>query len=133
MSNDMKTVLFICEHGSAKSVVAAAQFNRIAAERGLAVTAVSRGTDPDDRNNPVAVQGLAGDRLQPLSEPRKLSREELANAQKIVSFSELPAEFTGVATAEVWDVPPVSAGYEAARNVIVEKVARLVTEMSSGK
>ena len=35
------TVLFICEHGSAKSVVAAAHFNQIAADRGLPYRAIS--------------------------------------------------------------------------------------------
>ena len=34
------TVVFVCEHGAAKSVVAAAHFNRMARERGLAVRAI---------------------------------------------------------------------------------------------
>lgn len=29
-----QTVLFVCEHGAAKSVIAAAHFNKIAKERG---------------------------------------------------------------------------------------------------
>src|SRR5688572_249911 len=49
------TVLFVCEHGSAKSVVAAAHFNRIAADRGLPFRAISRGTAPDPEMAPAAV------------------------------------------------------------------------------
>lgn len=44
---DTTRVVFVCEHGAAKSVVAAALFNRMAAERGLAAQAVARGTEPD--------------------------------------------------------------------------------------
>jgi chromate transporter len=42
-----RTVVFVCEHGSAKSVVAASLFDRMAKERGLPVRAISRGTTPD--------------------------------------------------------------------------------------
>src|SRR5262245_44043426 len=40
-------VLFVCLHGAAKSVVAAAHFRRVAAARGLAVDAAAAGTEPD--------------------------------------------------------------------------------------
>lgn len=40
-------IVFICLHGSAKSQMAAAHFNRIARERGLPFTAVSRGIQVD--------------------------------------------------------------------------------------
>ena len=40
-------VLFVCLHGAAKSVVAAAHFRRLAAARGLAIGAVAAGTEPD--------------------------------------------------------------------------------------
>ena len=35
-----QTIVFVCEHGSAKSVVAAAHFDRLAGERGLGLRAV---------------------------------------------------------------------------------------------
>src|SRR5690242_16385787 len=59
------TVLFVCEHGSAKSVVAAAHFNRIAAERGLPFRAIARGTVPEPGMAPAAVKGLLEDGLKP--------------------------------------------------------------------
>src|SRR5262250_858896 len=40
-------VLFVCLHGAAKSVVAAAHFRRLAAARGLSMDAVAAGTEPD--------------------------------------------------------------------------------------
>jgi hypothetical protein len=45
--NGKTTVVFVCLHGSAKSQMAAAHFNRIASERGLPFTAVSRGIEVD--------------------------------------------------------------------------------------
>jgi arsenate reductase len=39
-------VIFVCEHGAAKSVIAAAYFNKIATERGLPDRATYRGASP---------------------------------------------------------------------------------------
>jgi protein-tyrosine-phosphatase len=52
MTTDDKTIIFVCEHGAAKSVIAAAYFNRFAEQRGLNLRAAARGTNPDDRNYP---------------------------------------------------------------------------------
>src|SRR4051812_22847552 len=57
------TVVFVCEHGSAKSVIAAAHFNRLAAEKGLPYRAVSRGTNPDASIPASISSALAGDGL----------------------------------------------------------------------
>jgi len=42
------TVVFVCEHGAAKSLIATLYFNQLAAERGLAARAAFRGVDPQD-------------------------------------------------------------------------------------
>ena len=77
------TVLFVCEHGSAKSVVAAAHFNRLAAAEGVAARAISRGTDPDAELAPAARSGLERDGL-PTSEivPRALEQGDLDSAER---------------------------------------------------
>ena len=46
-SRQPATVVFVCLHGSVKSVMAAAHFNRIAKERQLPFVAVARGVEPD--------------------------------------------------------------------------------------
>jgi protein-tyrosine-phosphatase len=87
------TVVFVCLHGSVKSQVAAAHFNRLAKERGLPVIAVSRGIAVD-KEIPVSIrEGLAGDGLVPASDvPIGLTSEEVAAAAKIFAFDEvLPA------------------------------------------
>src|SRR5919198_3447437 len=40
-------VLFVCVHGAAKSVIAAAHFRKLAAARGISIDAVAAGTEPD--------------------------------------------------------------------------------------
>jgi hypothetical protein len=123
---DPGTVLFICEHGSAKSVVAAAHFNRLAAERGLGVRAVSRGTAPDPENHPAAVAGLGAEGLAPQATPVALAARDLAAAARVIAFSPLPDRYGAVAPIEVWTVPPVSEDYATARDAIVGHVERLI-------
>ena len=57
MSSD-RPVLFVCLHGAAKSVLAAADFRRMAAERGLDIPAVSAGTEPDPALAPGVLRTL---------------------------------------------------------------------------
>ena len=57
------TIVFVCEHGSAKSVIAAAHFNRLAEEKGLPYRAVSRGVQPDEAIPDGVKSGLRGDGL----------------------------------------------------------------------
>ena len=58
-------VLFVCEHGAVKSVIAAAHFNRLARERHLAMRAVARGTYPEAEIPSNVVSGLRADGLAP--------------------------------------------------------------------
>jgi hypothetical protein len=45
-------VLFVCEHGNVKSLMAVSYFNQLAQERRLPFRAVSRGTAPDSTTVP---------------------------------------------------------------------------------
>jgi hypothetical protein len=52
------TVLFMCPHGAAKSVLASAYFQRLAKERGLNVRVDSAGTEPDPAVSPAVAAHL---------------------------------------------------------------------------
>jgi len=123
-----RRVLFVCLHGAAKSVVAAAHFRRLASARGLAVDAVSAGTEPDAELTPAAVQGLAGDGLtgRP-SRPRPVTLYDLGAATRVVSFG---CELDSAAVERWDDVPAVSEGYAAARDRIAARVERLVSDLA---
>src|SRR5215510_3976674 len=119
-------VLFVCQHGAAKSVVAAAHFRRLASARGLGVGAVAAGTEPDSELAPGAVKGLAGEGLTAApAHPRPVTIFDLDTATRVVSFGCEVTPGRGQ-TVDRWNVPAVSEGYPAARDRIVEHVERLV-------
>ena len=124
-------VLFVCQHGAAKSVVGAAHFRRLAKDRGLDVRAAAAGTEPDAELGPRAVKGLAGEGLVASpARPRPVTIYDLETAARVVSFGCDVTPKAGV-KVEQWDVPAVSEGYEAARDRIVQNVERLVAEMGA--
>ena len=67
-------VVFVCEHGAAKSVIATAYFNKLAAERGLPFRATFRGTAPQDALSVRAVAGLEAEGVPiPTGKPASIS------------------------------------------------------------
>lgn len=125
------TIIFVCEHGAAKSVIAAAYFNKLAHERGLNFMALARGTNPDPELSPKTVLGLQQDGLVPTEiTPQMLSQQEVDLAQRIISFCDLPAEYQQKSIVERWeDVPPVSEDYEKARDAILARLNSLTTNL----
>lgn len=129
---DEFTVVFACEHGSAKSVVAAAHFNKLAAERNLKARAISRGTDPDEIIPLKVLQGLAVDGLVAgETGPKLLAQADVAGAARVVAFCPLPADYQKLAPVEQWtDVPPISDDYDRSRDEIVKRINRLLDELN---
>jgi len=126
--NRNSTIVFVCEHGAAKSVIAAAYFNKLAGETNLDVHAIARGTNPDLELSPKAVTGLRDDGLTPTElVPQKISLADVESAQRIITFCELPDEYKEKVILEQWDgVPPVSENYKKARDAIVERINKLL-------
>ena len=123
-------VVFVCEHGAAKSVVAAAWLQRLAAEAQLDLSAMARGTGPSAELSPMAVAGLIRDGIETEeTTPQPLRQEDLADAWRVVGFA---PEVTGDAAPdtdiELWTVPAVSDGYESARNAIVARLKALLDD-----
>src|SRR5688572_2352266 len=114
-------LVFVCEHGAAKSIIAAAYFNKLARNRNLHLTAIARGTHPDAELSSKAVSGLLSDGLTPTElVPTQLNMADLESAQQVVGFCVLPEEYYQKARVEYWDgIPPVSEDYERARDAIV--------------
>ena len=129
--SDHPHIVFVCEHGAAKSVNAAAYFNKLAAETDLQLRASARGTNPDSELSAKAITGLREDGLTPTeSVPEKLSLADVDSAQRIVSFCELPEEYLKKTFVERWDdIPPVSENYEKARDEILERLRRLMQQL----
>jgi len=122
-------VLFVCLHGAAKSVLAAADFERMAQERGLRVSAESAGTEPDPEIAPGVASALKAEGLDMAGQkPQAVTREMAASATRIVAFGcDLGVAAPPGATVEQWaDVPAVSEGLPVARAVIRAHIARLL-------
>jgi protein-tyrosine-phosphatase len=131
------TVVFVCEHGAAKSVIAAAYFNKLAAAQGLPYTAVARGTKPDSEVPATIRTDLTSRGLSvPVARPQAVTDEEILRAAKVVSMAtDLPATKPAVNPKLVeWNsIPPVGQDYDAARKSIAEQVEELVKSLAPKK
>jgi hypothetical protein len=128
-----KQVVFVCEHGTVKSVVAVEHFNRLAKERGLNVRAISRGTKPDSTVPGPVAAGLKGDGFDVSAfRARPFTREDLASSLMVVALDAPVESVVGAALPVVrWDgMPAVSENYGVARTAIVDKVKRLVDSLA---
>jgi protein-tyrosine-phosphatase len=129
--NRKPIVVFVCEHGAAKSIIAAAYFNRFARETNLSFHAVARGTHPDAELSSKTVAGLREDGLTPAEAiPIQLTLEDIESARQIVSFCNLPEEYYPKARIEHWlDIPPVSEDYKVSRNAILQQIHKFIGKL----
>ena len=129
------TVVFVCEHGAAKSVIAAAYFNRLATQNNLPYRAVSRGTKPDDAVAPTVRTGLTAEGFDvSTARPKAVSDEDIARAGRVVSLAtDLPERKPSVKSKLLeWnDIPPMSQDYSMARAAIVREVEKLVAKLAA--
>lgn len=126
-----KTIVFVCLHGVVNSQMAAAYFNKVAKERGLPFSAVSRGIDTY-RSVPVGIQdGLALDGLEPANAPGTLTADEAGRASRVVAFDAIPAERKGDASVTCWSGVPLGIdNYDAARDEIIRRVDELIPTLA---
>ena len=121
-------VIFVCEHGAAKSVIATAYFNKLAAERGLPYRATFRGTSPQDDLSTRAVAGLRADGIAiPDGKPSPIATDDVARATHIFAIGcTLPAVATASGKASDWSDVPDDQGYAPMRDAIVRHVTALL-------
>ena len=132
--NTTRSILFVCLHGAAKSVLAAADFGRLAAERGLAITADAAGTEPDPEMAPGVVAALRAEGVElGQRRPRRVTAAETAQAERVVTFGcELGEAMPAAVPVERWDdVPAVSENLPLARAAIRRHLDRLLDECAA--
>jgi arsenate reductase (thioredoxin) len=129
-----QTVLFVCEHGAAKSVIAAAHFNKIAKERGLPYRAVARGTALDATIPDAVRQGLERAGLEvTVEKPVMVGQTDVTSANRVVTFEiALPNTISSSKAAPTdWRaVPSVSADFGIASADIKRRVEALIDELA---
>ena len=126
-----QTVVFVCEHGASMSIIAAAEFERMAKERGLDLNILARGANPDAEIPKLVRDGLKSDGydLGDLK-PTKVSEKDLKGAVKIVSFGpDLKPLLPRGATVADWSATPsVGEDYRKARDYIRQQIETLLRD-----
>jgi arsenate reductase (thioredoxin) len=131
-SQQQPTVLFICPHGAAKSVLASAYFQKAARERGLNVRVETAGVEPQDAVSPAVKAHLERNGYTvPVTRPRAVTKADLTHADVVISLgcdlSQLPAAPRSV---QKWDeVPGPTEDLKGADEQIRRRVMALVEEL----
>lgn len=129
------TVLFLCPHGAAKSVLAAALFQQLANQYGLPLRATNAGTQPDPEIAPHVRTLLAREGLElPLEQPQLVTAELLMEATYCISLGcdsqELPLEPNHW---EVWDdIPPPSQDLDGAYRLLQQRLTIWLERFCTG-
>jgi arsenate reductase (thioredoxin) len=132
--NKTGKIAFVCLHGSAKSLIAAEYFNRLARETGSALVATTSGPEPDPEVPGNVVEGLSKRQIDVRGyRPMLISAAGLADADLIVSFAcEAGAALAPGKPVERWDgCPAVSADFETAWGFITGHVDELIKRLES--
>lgn len=129
----MKTVLFVCLHGAAKSVLAAADLERLARQRGFRARAAFAGIEPDPEIAPKVVGELLVEGVDLRAQrPRRVTREDVAGAWRVVTFGCELGDLAAGVPLERWDdVPAVSDDFGKARAAIDARLARLLDDLTA--
>jgi arsenate reductase (thioredoxin) len=128
-------VTIICEHGAAKSLIAATLFNQAAKTRGLPFRAISRGTAPDPGVPPKIVEALRSDGVDVSHyQPQKITDRDIAASRYVVAIDvDLPA-LHGKATAQQWnDVPSTITDYDGSHASLLRHVNALLDELEKSR
>ena len=132
-SSEPARVVFVCEHGSVKSLVAMMYFNRRVEERGLPYRAVARGTAPEPIVPAAVRDGLRTDGFEVSAfKPRKLGVSDVDDALLVVSFDQDLSKFLDSKVRYVkWDdLPGVLSDYARGRAEISRHVDELIDALA---
>lgn len=128
------TILFLCPHGAAKSVLAAAYFQQFAAQDKLPFQADFAGTEPSVVIAPAVLAFLAEQGLPiPAGLPRRVSTDDLRQAERVISLGCERADLPGAPHDwETWDdVPPPSQNLAASSAAIRQHVEHLINQLKA--
>ena len=87
----MKTILFLCPHHAAKSILAEAYFNHRVKLEGIPFQADSAGAEPSERIWPAVIGLLDREGIALMSQvPRKVTGDDLLHAFQVISLGWVP-------------------------------------------
>lgn len=127
-------VAFVCLHGSAKSLIAAQYFNRLATERHLPFRSTTSGPEPDAEVPDNVVAGFKSRGIDVAQyRPVLIAASQLADADFIVSFAcDAGRRLAPDKPEERWDeCPAVSDDFDVAWTFITGRVDALLTRLAA--
>lgn len=121
-------ILFVCEHGAARSTIASAYFNKIADSLKLNYKSIFRGTVPDSTVTKGTQAGLIKDNFKIENwKPEIVTENDIKNSIKVITFD---CNIPDLNVTEKWDgIPAISKDYIVARNAILDKVNELIKKL----
>ena len=122
-------IVFLCPHGAAKSIIAAAYCQQLADRQNVPLCATAAGTEPDAEVSPAVLELLRSEGIDVADQrPRRVTPEELVAAARIISLGcDLDDLQTADTVVEHWDdVTPPSQNLLLARDQIRTHVEQLL-------
>ncbi len=136
-SKEKQIVVFVCEHGAGRSVIASAYFNKLVQEQQLNYQAVFRGLQPDSTLSADTKTGLAKDGFVVPNDwqPKALSNQDIERASQVVTLNcNVSGESTTSKPVQKWsEIPSITGNYEVARDSIYVKVKAYVAELKKSQ
>jgi uncharacterized protein len=130
-------IVFVCEHGSSKSVLAAELFNRVAEQRRISTRAISRAVSEktvDTAVPPVLVRSLSGDGFNAETfRPQPLTTTEAKTASHVIIINyDTDVEVTESRPVEHWTIEhPVTLEYDGAKIELSALIDALMERLTS--
>jgi galactitol-specific phosphotransferase system IIB component len=127
------SILFVCRHGSVKSVFARETLRRLAAEQGFDIEVRSCGISPENHVTASLEAALRRDGIALSREPSAaLAQKDLDDADIVVVFDELPAALGLKRVIDWTDVPSMVENYAAARAALLPRLQGLLGDVLGG-
>ena len=129
------TIVFVCAHGAAKSVIATAYFNKLAEERGLPYRATFRGIEPQADLSERTVEALRADGIVvPPGKPTAIGDKDIDDATHIFAIGcPLPQKARASGKGTDWSDVPEDQGYPSMRDAIVRHVTQLLDDLQAAR
>lgn len=129
-----KTVLFICNFGSVKSAITRELFRRRALERGVQVTAISRGIALQSHLSPQLRATLAADGIDPERDGQhQLRKADLRRADMTVILDPLPKGENARHIHDWTDIQSFNQFYGTEKPRVLERINQLLDEIVAQK
>ena len=130
-------VVFVCEHGNVKSLIASTLFNQTAQKHGLSVRSISRGINPEPDVPAKIADELRKDGTDVSQfKPEALTQNDVSGAQRVIAIgvdlNRFKTDESGM--IESWtDIPPASIDYAASRDALLRHIDILLVELQANR